>query len=77
LDEVDLANERAELLNSAALKSALNKKTERPSTGFCRDCGEAIEAGRLQVNPHAQDCADCAADAEIERLRIQRTGGRR
>ena len=77
MDEVDLANERAELLNSAALNAALHKKTERPSTGVCRDCGEVIGVGRLQANPHAQDCADCAADAEAERLRLQRTGGRR
>ena len=77
MDEVDLANERAELLNSAALNAALHKKVERPSTGVCCDCGEAIEAGRLQANPHAQDCVDCAAEAEIERLRLQRTGGRR
>lgn len=32
--------------------------------GACRDCGEAIDLGRLAALPYALDCAECASRRE-------------
>lgn len=40
------------------------QRIEAGEYGYCEDCGEWIAAGRLQVDPAAPLCVDCAARAE-------------
>ncbi len=44
--------------------------------GYCRDCGEVIEPGRLQALPYALDCPDCAARREEAKETERRLAGR-
>ncbi len=44
--------------------------------GLCRDCGDPIEAGRLEVLPYALDCPDCAARREEALATQRRLAGR-
>jgi len=75
MDEADLANDRAEQFTADALRTARLKVDVTPSTGICQSCGETIEQERLQVNPTARLCCDCAAEEEVARKRAQRVGG--
>ncbi len=36
------------------------RRLEQDDYGMCKDCGEAISIGRLQVNPSATSCINCA-----------------
>ena len=76
LDEIDAANERMELLNRAAIQAVLSSQPLQPSSGICRTCATQIEPERLQANPFAHTCCDCAAEAEAARQRAKRIGGR-
>jgi phage/conjugal plasmid C-4 type zinc finger TraR family protein len=76
MDEVDVANERAEHLTSMAIKVALSRQSQVPSSGICRVCGERIENARLRANPSAPTCCDCAAEEDAERQRRRKLGGR-
>ena len=76
VDEIDTANERAELMTNMAIQVALSRQPKAPSSGVCRACGQAIEAARLQANPAAPTCCDCAAEAEAEYQRRRKLGGR-
>lgn len=76
VDEIDTANERADLMNRMAIQATLNRLSREPSKGICRACGEAIEAARLHANPSAPTCYDCAAEEEAERQRRRKVGGR-
>jgi RNA polymerase-binding transcription factor DksA len=76
LDDIDIANELAEQSNRRAIQSALGSQSRQPSTGICRTCVQPIEPERLDANPFAQTCCDCAAEAEAARQRAQRVGGR-
>ncbi len=75
MDEADLGNDRAEQFIANALEAARARVAGTPSTGVCRSCLERIEPERLQVNPAARLCCDCAAEEEMTRKRAQRVGG--
>ena len=75
MDEADLANDRAEQFNAAAVRAARAKKDATPSNGICESCRDAIEAERLHANPAARLCCECAAEEEADRKRRQRVGG--
>jgi phage/conjugal plasmid C-4 type zinc finger TraR family protein len=75
MDEIDLANERAEQFTADAVRAARVRKAFSPSTGICQSCHERIEAERLRANPTARLCCDCAAEDEAARKRAQRLGG--
>ena len=74
MDEADLGNDKAEQFIAEALKQARSRSEATPSTGICRSCDVAIEAERLQANPFAQMCQDCAAEAEAANERARRLG---
>jgi RNA polymerase-binding transcription factor DksA len=76
LDEIDVANERMGRLNRAAIQAVLSSQPLQPSSGICRTCAIQIEPERLQANPFAHTCCDCAAEAEATRQRAKRIGGR-
>ncbi len=40
------------------------QRLEAAEYGVCRDCGEEIDAGRIEALPFALDCADCAERRE-------------
>lgn len=75
MDEADLANDRAELFNTEAVRAARAKIDRSPSDGICKSCHDAIEAERLHANPSARLCRDCAAEDESARRRAQKVGG--
>ena len=77
MDEIDAANEQIEIMTKAALRAALDSRGLSPSNGICRVCSQPIETERLAAVPHAQQCADCAAEEEAERQRTRRVGGGR
>jgi DnaK suppressor protein len=56
------ARRRARLRRIA---SAL-ERVESGEYGFCEDCGEPIGRGRLEFDPAADLCIDCATRAEAE-----------
>lgn len=64
MDEIDRACERMENFTEAALQSVLERLLAAPSTGVCKSCFEPIEKLRLQANPHARHCRDCADEEE-------------
>jgi len=74
MDEVDLANDRAEEFTANALRVLRAQKDLRSSTGYCHSCNEKIEVERLIVNPSARHCCDCAAEDELDRKRAKRIG---
>ncbi|MDO8606354.1 MAG: TraR/DksA C4-type zinc finger protein [Phaeospirillum sp.] len=76
MDDIDLAAERVEVLNAAAIQAVLGKVETVPSTGICRACGEGIEADRLKANPYARHCRDCADEAEARAKMARRCGPR-
>ncbi len=76
MDEIDFATERAESFTATALQSVLSRRGAAPSSGICRSCNATIERDRLQANPYAQLCCDCAADDEERRQRAKRCGPR-
>ena len=40
--------------------SAALRRMDSGEYGLCVQCGEAIDAGRLQAYPYADECIDCA-----------------
>lgn len=44
--------------------SAALVRIDDGSYGACLDCGEAIDAARLDAYPYAEDCIDCARQDE-------------
>ncbi len=44
--------------------------------GVCRDCGEPIDASRLEALPYALDCPDCATRREETLATERRLAGR-
>ncbi len=76
MDEIDLAAERIEVLNAAAIQAVLGKVETVPSDGTCKACGEHIEPERLQANPYAKNCCDCADEAEAKAKLARRCGPR-
>ncbi|RAU22704.1 hypothetical protein CU669_07090 [Paramagnetospirillum kuznetsovii] len=76
MDEIDLAAERIEVLNAAAIQAVLGRAERVPSDGTCKACGEDIEAERLRANPYAKNCRDCADEAEAQAKMARRCGPR-
>ena len=76
MDDVDFASERADSFNATAIQMVLQRSSTALSTGFCRSCDAEIEEERLQANPHAHLCCDCAEEEEAERLKARRCGPR-
>ena len=74
MDEIDVAAERTEYFNAAAIRTALSSRQTRPSTGICVSCQDDIEAERLRANPHALHCCDCANEEEALRRRARLCG---
>jgi len=52
------------------------QRIEAGQYGICRDCGEVIDAGRLEALPFALDCPDCAARREEAQATARRLAGR-
>jgi len=50
-------------IRAAGIRAALTRM-QRGEYGQCLECGEAIASGRLQVNPAATLCIDCAEQAD-------------
>ena len=75
MDEVDVANAKAEEFTADAVRAARAKLDMAPSNGICRSCEEAIEPERLRANPSAHLCCDCAAEEEAARKRAKLIGG--
>jgi len=74
MDEADVANDRVEQFVTDALRSIRAKVEATPSSGICQSCQDVIEPERLQANPAARLCRDCAAEDEAARKRAQRLG---
>jgi len=76
MDEIDFASERAESFNALALQMVLRKIDASRSTGICLACDMPIEPERLEANPHARHCCDCAEEEEARSQRAKRCGPR-
>ncbi|MBF0324891.1 TraR/DksA C4-type zinc finger protein [Magnetospirillum moscoviense] len=76
MDDIDCAAERVEAFNAVALKAVLDRMAGPASSGTCRACGCSIEDERLQANPHARHCRECADEIEAETRRKNRCGPR-
>ncbi len=76
MDDIDFATERAETFNATALQMVLRRQSAAVSTGICLSCSEPIETERLEANPHARHCCDCAAEEEAVSRRVKRCGPR-
>lgn len=59
----------------ARIDAAL-QRLEAGRYGLCRDCGEVIEAGRLEALPYALDCTECAARREETETTARQLAGR-
>jgi len=44
--------------------AAARERIARGAAGICSDCGEPIDAARLDVNPIARRCTECQARSE-------------
>lgn len=58
---VEMNNRRRERLRRIA---AALERMESGDFGLCEDCGEAIALGRLEFDPAASLCIDCAGRKE-------------
>lgn len=55
------AQEQRRLNEGVRLKAAL-KRIDDGEYGWCEECGEAIAPRRLEIDPAARLCADCATE---------------
>ncbi|MCU0949775.1 MAG: TraR/DksA family transcriptional regulator [Burkholderiaceae bacterium] len=69
-DVAELARLTAEL---AQIDAAIARAHEG-DLGDCVDCGEAIDAARLAINPAAARCAECQQLEERRQARARRLG---
>ncbi|MGB5336021.1 MAG: TraR/DksA family transcriptional regulator [Woeseiaceae bacterium] len=51
--------------------SAALKRMDNGEYGICTECGQAIEDGRLQAYPYADECIECAEFDEQRRMRLE------
>jgi len=59
-DELDRASGLEMADREQALNARLNRVKEAPEeSGFCNDCGEAIDPARIAALPDAVTCIDC------------------
>jgi RNA polymerase-binding protein DksA len=61
-----LGNEARTELNKVA--AALGRM-DNGEFGYCVECGEKIEIGRLEAHPYADECIECAEFDERKRRR--------
>jgi DnaK suppressor protein len=47
--------------------SAAIERMDSGDFGICGECGAAIDPGRLNANPHADECIECAKTSERRR----------
>jgi phage/conjugal plasmid C-4 type zinc finger TraR family protein len=72
MDDIDLANEHAEMHRQHALRAHFSTRPVREDgqdqklfgPRLCIDCGEEIETARLHALPYAVRCVDCQAKKE-------------
>jgi len=64
--EIDLALSDQELAELGDVSRALRRLNE-PGFGLCVDCGGVIPYDRLQVEPQALRCVDCAGRTGVAR----------
>jgi len=62
-----LGNEAREEI--AKISAAL-ARLDNGGYGICSECAEPIEAGRMKVYPHADECIECATFDERRRARL-------
>ena len=60
MDEADAAQSHTERELAAALTRHRAAQDQRPSSGVCASCGEAISPARLRAIPTARQCISCA-----------------
>lgn len=65
LQAMSLENRRRRELELQRIAAAL-KRIENQEYGYCPHCGEMIAANRLQADPAASLCIDCASRLELE-----------
>lgn len=63
-DEVDIANDRAELERTLAVANITRNLYSGPSAAECDECGEAIPEGRRLAVPGVRLCVGCAEASE-------------
>jgi phage/conjugal plasmid C-4 type zinc finger TraR family protein len=65
MDEIDLAQQIAEVYENALMKQRIRKATALPEFRHtCEDCGCVIPARRRQANPGATRCTKCQIQFE-------------
>ncbi len=62
---LNLSLARSELKELRDIEAALARVADG-TFGICGDCGQAIEAGRLEHNPAARRCTECQSRAEFQ-----------
>lgn len=65
MQQMDMALDRRQKHELAALTKAL-ERIEKGDYGQCDECGEPINPKRLEVDPTATMCIDCAAAMEAK-----------
>lgn len=74
-DICDVAAERIEESNER-LRDKIKRLRDLPTNphGICTRCGGDIERARLEANPWAKYCIDCALDLEEEERLLRKRG---
>jgi phage/conjugal plasmid C-4 type zinc finger TraR family protein len=74
MDQVDIANDKAEQFIADSLRSARVKVETAPSTGICKTCNQEIPQKRLLAVPTSHQCSHCASEEEEDERRSKKTG---
>ena len=74
MDQVDIANDKAEQFIAESLRSARAKAETAPSTGICKSCNQEIPMERLMAVPTSHQCSHCASQDEEDNKRSVKTG---
>lgn len=65
MDEIDRAQQIAEVYENALMKQRIRNATALPEFSHtCEDCGRVIPARRRQANPGATRCIKCQTQFE-------------
>lgn len=74
MDDAERGEQHEQLNRDIALRRhASRPQLQTPEDGCCVECGEPIEAARIQALGSVETCAECAHRAELQ----ARIGGRR
>lgn len=74
MDQVDIANDKAEQFIAESLRSARVKVETAPSTGICKSCNQEIPMERLLAVPTSHQCSHCASQDEEDTKRSKKIG---